>query len=75
MTADSGRALEINTKVPLHATILTWWHDEGGACVSFGSDAHEPDSIARGFTEAAHFAQAHGFRPGRSPHELWGRAG
>jgi histidinol-phosphatase (PHP family) len=73
VTADSGRALEINTKVPLHATILRWWHEEGGASVTFGSDAHEPDSIARGFTDAVHLAQARGFRPGRHPHELWAR--
>jgi hypothetical protein len=31
--AQPGRALEINTRLPLHATILTWWHEEGGDAV------------------------------------------
>lgn len=73
-TAGSGRALEINTVVPLHSAILNWWHDEGGDAVTFASDAHEPSAIARGFRSAAHMAEAHGFRPGRDPHAFWGRA-
>lgn len=72
-TAQSGRALEISTRVPLHATILRWWHEEGGDAVTFGSDAHEPSAIARGFCEAAQMAEAHGFRPGSNPYDLWGR--
>jgi histidinol-phosphatase (PHP family) len=72
-TADSGRALEINTRLPLHATILDWWHQEGGDAVTFGSDAHLPALVAHGFAEAAQMARAHGFRPGRHPHDLWGR--
>lgn len=72
-TAQSGRALEINTRLPLHGTILTWWHEEGGDAVTFGSDAHFPSLVGHGFTEAAHMAEAHGFRPGRNPHDLWGR--
>jgi histidinol-phosphatase (PHP family) len=72
-TARSGRALEINTRLPLHATILTWWHEEGGDAVTFGSDAHLPSAVANGFAAAAQLAQAHGFRPGRSPYDLWGR--
>ena len=62
-TAASGRALEINTVVPLDATIVRWWYDEGGEAVTFGSDAHEPASVARGFTDAAALAAASGFRP------------
>lgn len=73
-TAASGRALEVSTKVPLHAVILQWWREEGGAAITFGSDAHAPESVARGFAEAAQMAEAHGFRPGRMPHELWARA-
>jgi histidinol-phosphatase (PHP family) len=73
LTAESGRALEINTKVPLDATILRWWRDEGGAAITFGSDAHDPSRIAHGFREAQRLAEAHGFRPGRSAHDLWGR--
>ena len=72
-TARSGRALELNTRLPLHATILTWWHEEGGDAVTFGSDAHLPPFVAHGFTEAAQMAEAHGFRPGPNPHDLWGR--
>lgn len=72
-TAGSGRALEVNTRIPLHSAILTWWHQEGGDAVTFGSDAHEPSALAHGFREAADMAEAHGFRPGRSPHDLWVR--
>ncbi|MEV6494826.1 PHP domain-containing protein [Actinoplanes sp. NPDC051633] len=73
-TARSGRALEINTRLPLHATILTWWHEEGGDAVTFGSDAHTADLVAHGFVDAAQMAEAHGFRPGANPFDLWGRA-
>lgn len=73
--ADSGRALELSTKVPLHSTVLGWWRDAGGTAITFGSDAHDPASIARGFRDAGHLAEAYGFRPGRHPHELWGRVG
>jgi histidinol-phosphatase (PHP family) len=74
-TARSGRALEINTSLPLHALILGWWRDEGGDAVTFGSDAHEPWRVAAGFADAARMAEAYGFRPGTDPHDLWGRAG
>jgi histidinol-phosphatase (PHP family) len=73
-TARSGRALEINTRIPLHATILTWWRQEGGDAITFGSDAHLPGLVGHGFGEAAAMAEAHGFRPGRDPHDLWSRA-
>jgi len=73
LTADSGRALEINTCVPLGAPILQWWHDEGGQAVTFGSDAHDPERIAHGFRDAAQMAEAYGFRPGRNPIDFWGR--
>lgn len=72
-TAQSGRALEINTAIPLHSTILRWWHEEGGEAVTFGSDAHEPSAVARGFREAADMAEAHGFRPGQDPYDFWAR--
>jgi histidinol-phosphatase (PHP family) len=73
-TAQSGKALEINTRLPLHSTILSWWREEGGQAVTFGSDAHEPLAVARGFREAADLAEASGFRPGRNPHDFWARA-
>jgi len=72
-TARSGRALEINTRLPLDATILAWWHEEGGDAVTFGSDAHLPPFVGHGFAEAADMAEACGFRPGRNPYDLWGR--
>jgi histidinol-phosphatase (PHP family) len=74
-TAQSGRALEINTRLPLHATILAWWYEEGGDAITFGSDAHLPALVGHGFTEAAQMAEAHGFRPGDHPYDLWGRIG
>lgn len=74
VTAQSGRALEINTKIPLHPTIVRWWYEEGGDAVTFGSDAHEPWVLAHGFREAAELAETHGFRPGPNPYEFWGRA-
>ena len=72
-TAQSGRALEINTRVPLDATVLGWWRDEGGDAVSFGSDAHDPLAVGRGLADAAGMAEAHGYRPSRNPLDLWPR--
>lgn len=72
-TSQAGKALEINTVVPLHDSIARWWHEEGGEAVSFGSDAHEPLAVARGFSNAAAMAEACGFRPDRDPLELWHR--
>jgi histidinol-phosphatase (PHP family) len=69
--AASGRALEINTRVPLAAEVVAWWADAGGDAVSFGSDAHAPEAVGHGFAEAAAMAEAAGFRPGRSLHDLW----
>jgi histidinol-phosphatase (PHP family) len=72
-TARSGRALEINTTIPLPATVVRWWHEVGGTAVTFGSDAHQPDTVARLFRETAGLAEAHGFRPAADPFGWWGR--
>jgi len=72
--ARSGRAMEINTQLPLHPDLVRWWHQEGGTAVSFGSDAHDPLRLAHGFTEAAALAEATGFRPGRNRHDFWVRS-
>ena len=72
--ARSGRALEINTEEPLRPQITRWWLEEGGMAVTFGSDAHEPDTVARQFHDAAAMAEACGFRPGASPCDPWPRA-
>jgi hypothetical protein len=36
-------------------------------------DAHLPDLVGHGFRDAAQMAEAHGFRPGKNPYDLWGR--
>jgi histidinol-phosphatase (PHP family) len=74
LLADSGRVLEINTKLPMDPVFVRWWHDEGGDAVTFGSDAHEPAALARGLRDAAAMAEAFGFRPTRHPYDVWRRA-
>lgn len=71
--AHSGRTLEYNTSRP-SPWIVNWWCDEGGRAVCFGSDAHEPGNVARGFEDAASVAAAGGFTPGRAAHESWTRS-
>lgn len=53
---------------------MRWWHDAGGEAVVFGSDAHRPDDLAHAFVETATMVTEHGFRPGTTPYEHWGRA-
>lgn len=72
--AQSGRALEVNTRLPLDPLIVGWWHEVGGEAVTFGSDAHFPEAVATGFVEAAAMVEAQGFRPGQAPHDFWRRA-
>jgi histidinol-phosphatase (PHP family) len=72
--AASGRALELNTKSgTVSVAQLKWWYEAGGAAVSFGSDAHVPWAVGRGFATAAAMAEAAGFRPGRHPYDWWRR--
>ena len=59
--------------MPLHPEIVRWWREEGGRAVTFGSDAHEPLALAAGLAEATAMVEAHGFRPGRHPHDFWTR--
>jgi histidinol-phosphatase (PHP family) len=73
--AGSGRALEVNTRVPLAPELVAWWADAGGDTVSFGSDAHRPADVASGFAAAAEVALACGFRAGSDPADLWPRGG
>ncbi len=72
--ADSDRALEINTRLPLSAQILGWWCEEGGRAVTFGSDAHEPAALASDFADAAKMAEAYGFRASARPYDVWTRS-
>jgi histidinol-phosphatase (PHP family) len=71
--ARSGRALEVNTAVPLPAPIARWWYEAGGDALTFGSDAHRPSSVARDFANAAAMAQAAGFRSAGDLHDIWRR--
>ncbi|HEY2263160.1 MAG TPA: PHP domain-containing protein [Streptosporangiaceae bacterium] len=71
--ASAGKILEVNTRVPLHPQILTWWRQEGGQAITFASDAHDPAALAAGFADSAHLAEAAGFAPGRDPYGPWGR--
>ncbi len=74
MIAHTGRALEMNTAGPLSEPLLRWWREEGGDAITFGSDAHDPEQIARGFPEAVALAEASGFRPSARPTDFWGHA-
>jgi histidinol-phosphatase (PHP family) len=71
--ARSGRALEINTRLPLDPLIIRWWHEVGGDAVSFGSDAHVEATVGFRFAEAAASAAAAGFRAGRDRFDFWRR--
>jgi histidinol-phosphatase (PHP family) len=71
--AGSGRALEINTRLPMPPEIVRWWYEVGGEAVCFGSDAHEPNAVANGFAEAAALATGCGFQPADDPHAFWTR--
>lgn len=70
--ADSGRALEMNTR-RLWSWIPEWWADEGGRAVTFGSDAHVPEDVAANFPEAMAMLEHFGFRPGSRPEDFWTR--
>jgi histidinol-phosphatase (PHP family) len=74
LLAGAGKVLEVNTRVPLPAEILRWWHDVGGEAISFASDAHRPDLVAHGFAQAVGLAEATGFRPAVDPLAFWVRA-
>ncbi len=72
--AGSGRVLEINTRSPLPSPdLLRWWHEEGGAAVSFGSDAHQAYRVGARFDVAVAIAEAARFRPGRDRYDYWRR--
>lgn len=71
--SSAGKILEVSTKVPLHPLVLTWWRHEGGQAITFASDAHNPATLAAGFTEAVQMAEAAGFAPGHDLCGPWGR--
>jgi histidinol-phosphatase (PHP family) len=70
--AGSDRVLEINTRSPMWSErLLSWWRDEGGRAVSFGSDAHHPDRVGGRFVSAVDVASSAGFRAGADPTGFW----
>jgi histidinol-phosphatase (PHP family) len=71
LLAAKGKTLEINTRIPLHAEIVRWWHDLKGPAVTFASDAHRPEQVAHGFPAAVAMARAAGFSPTTDPLDLW----
>jgi len=70
--ADSGRALEMNTR-RLWSWVPQWWSEEGGRAITFGSDAHVPEALAGNFPEAVAMVEYFGFTPGRRPEDFWTR--
>lgn len=71
--ADAEKLLEVNTRVPLHSSIVGWWRDEGGRGVTFGSDAHDPTWLGAGFADAVAIVEGLGFRRGQHPYDVWHR--
>ncbi|HYW23350.1 MAG TPA: PHP domain-containing protein [Terriglobales bacterium] len=77
--AARGSVLEANTSRGANPhrglcpgpTVLGWWVEVGGRAVSLGSDAHDPDRIARGFELACDVVEAAGFRPNDDPTGYW----
>ena len=72
--AESGRVLEVNTRLRFRPEIVRWWYEEGGQAVSFGSDAHQPDRVAHQFADAAAMVAAQGFHVARDPNGFWLRS-
>ena len=65
-----NKCLEINTS-PLRAgmpmfnpaaDVLARYYELGGRLITFGSDAHDPQAVAFGFSEAARMAASAGFK-------------
>jgi histidinol-phosphatase (PHP family) len=53
--------------------VLSWWPEEGGRAISFGSDAHNPERLSVGFAHARAVAEAAGFKPQEDPLAFWVR--
>jgi histidinol-phosphatase (PHP family) len=79
--ASRGVAVEINTtrgRDPVRylcpgPAVLSWWREEGGRAVCFGSDAHTPEHVGAGFGRAQDVAALAGFKPGADPLASWTR--
>jgi histidinol-phosphatase (PHP family) len=53
--------------------VIRWWYELGGAAISFGSDAHDPTTVAAGFALASELVEGAGFRPAADPIDFWRR--
>ncbi|HUZ88834.1 MAG TPA: histidinol-phosphatase HisJ family protein [Candidatus Acidoferrales bacterium] len=79
--AQRGGVLELNTSRGMPPErgwcpgpkVVGWWRELGGDAVSFGSDAHAPDMIAKGFAAASAMAEGLGFKPSADLSEYWRR--
>ena len=69
--AVTDRALEVNTRLPLDPLIVTWWREEGGTTVAFGSDVHDAHFLAQGFDAAVATVEANGFGPDVTRNRFW----
>jgi len=69
--AGTNRALEVNTRLPLDPLLLTWWRQEGGTAVTFGSDVHDAHFLAQGFDAAAVTVAGKGFQPDSDRRGFW----
>jgi histidinol-phosphatase (PHP family) len=77
--AARGSVLEVNTTRGADPrrglcpgpTVLRWWVEAGGRAISLGSDAHDPERVARGFDLACGMIEAAGFRPNDDPTGYW----
>ena len=69
--AVTDRALEVNTRLPLDPLIVTWWREEGGTTVAFGSDVHDAHFLAQGFDAAVATVEANGFGPEVTRNRFW----
>ena len=75
--ARSGRVLEVNTTrgniLCPDLTVVRWWREVGGQAVQYGSDAHQPEKVAEGFSVATQMVESAGFKPASDPTGLWRR--
>jgi histidinol-phosphatase (PHP family) len=68
--AQTDLVLEINTGI-MRPWVTQWWAEEGGQQVTFGSDAHEPLSLATNFEAAFALAAQCGFVAGATAEQPW----
>jgi histidinol-phosphatase (PHP family) len=71
--AETERVLEVNTLIPASFEVVRWWRAVGGQRVSFGSDAHRPEDVARNFKHVSAMVESAGFRSPSEPYQLWTR--